>query len=249
MGNWSCFYHWHEFQRVEDACNAYQKLESAVFDFGEWKNEKIGLKFGWISPTLLQVVTSQKWGLSLNFFHYIHENNGRSCAMGAGIDSDELFLICGTPVSFTLNWNYFFCANQKIDITSLANFSELQDLSPDIVFERKCFSSPQFRSFLLPFYDETNIHLDATLSAIVRCFANIYEPQRCIFTEDDSKFILIFGRNDPIHGRINFGELVFFADHTLSYDTTGAYNPLSETKILGNYVAPILDEPKLKLNP
>lgn len=248
MGNWSLLYHWFEFDKEEDTKKAYQKL-SMAFDEYEWTDkDRVGLKFGYISNKLIQAVTSQKWGLDTEFTFYIHNGfYGKSAAINAGIDQEEYFSIMGTPTSFVLSWDYFFVEDKNLDIKNIIPTEKLKEFTIVEKFNRKVLVADKTYTFCKPFLNIEDIHIDPTFKKTVDLFQVLITKKDQFFKNKETEewIEIIFGRQDPIHGDVNFGILTFFQEGYFLYETTGCYNILKDEQLHGKYTTPIKDESQL----
>lgn len=250
MGNWSVLYHWFEFNNEEDAKKAYQKL-SLSYDQYEWIDKNmIGLEFGYISNTLIQAVTSQKYGLDKEFTYYIHnEFYSRSSAVNAGIDGEESFSILGNPITFVLSWDYFFLEDKNLNIENIIPTEKLKEFTILKKFNRKVLVIDKTYTFCKPFLNAEDIHIDPAVKKIVDLFQKLITQRDEFFKgkETEERIEIVFGRQDPVHGDVNFGVFTFFKEGDFLYETTGCYNILKDKQLHGEYLTPIKDEPKLTI--
>jgi len=247
MGNWSCLYHWFEFNRLSNAVEAYNKLTNA-YDEYEWgKREDVAIKFGNISESLIQVVTSQKWGLEIDFTRYIYQGNGFDAAICAGVDSSEYFQLIGNPTFFNLSWNYIFVVNKDVDLLRVTEYQDMKNMTVGTVFNRKSLNFNRNYLFSKPFLDEDDLENDWLLQQIFNLFSLLFKEENRHYWESNETIDIVFGRNTLKHGNVNFGVLSFFSDGGFTYETNGSYNILRNEKIYGRYKTPITDENVLEL--
>ena len=239
MGNWSCLYHWFECKDTNHAEQVFDRLSQAIEAY-DWSDPaKTGLKFGFVSDRLIQAVTCQKWGLETDFSHHIQSVNSQGAAICAGVDNVSYFHCLGDPVTFVLSWDYFFATDPKLNLQALLNTSDVKNFEISQKFNRPALCIPVPHTFNRPFFDESDIHDDPSYHEMEELFKPLlsrHEPTD-----------IVFGRNDPIHGDVNFGVLRVFGDGEFYYDTSGAYNILKREVLAGGYLTPILDEPVLEL--
>ena len=55
------------------------------------------MRFGLVTPTLVQAVTSQKWGLAEDFRDFVEPIAGVKAIVQAGIDRHLLYVVQGCP--------------------------------------------------------------------------------------------------------------------------------------------------------
>jgi hypothetical protein len=243
MGNWSCLYHWFEFNTEEDAKKAYQKLATAYHDYNWTDKDKTALKFGHIGKKLIQAVTTQKWGLLHDFTFYIHRDFNGSAAMNAGVDEEEYFSILGNPISFVLSWDYFFIANINLSVKYIFSQINLNGFSFANKFHREAIVLDRPQQFCKPFLYENDVKNNPVLTDIIKM---IKMQKGLCFVGENEKVEIVFGRQDPIHGDINFGVFIYFKDdESFFYETTGCYNVLKDEQVFGKYLTPLQDEPVL----
>jgi hypothetical protein len=247
MSNWSCLYHWFEFKKKENTDNGYQILLNSYDKYDWCDRSKIAIKFGYISDRLLQVVTSQKWGLNIDFTNYIYQHVNPVAAINAGVDRDEYFQILGRPVFLKLNWNYIFISDKNIDIHKITSFDDFQGIKISEKFNRQVLIFDKEYSFKKPFFNEYDLENDKLIKKIFKLFNPLFNTSNINYLNQNDGLDIIFGKYSPEHNDFNFGNITFWSDQSFVYTTNGSYNILKKEKFFGEYKTPILDEPRLIL--
>lgn len=96
MGNWSCLYHWFECRDADAAEHLLARMAgAAAFDWAD--DARWGLRYGRLAPTVVQAVTSEKWGLTSDFRQFANAGDDAVAVVQAGIDHREFYLVEGCP--------------------------------------------------------------------------------------------------------------------------------------------------------
>ncbi len=237
MGNWSCLYHWMEFQTKSDALAVYKRLEHTeefFKDFDAAATDSWAVRFGFLNDMTLQLVSSQKWGLS-------HELSWWACEavpdrpvtiVQSGIDSREHYSVHGSPRTVLPVYDRL-CF---IDWQPGREFENAAGRSPHL------FELEDSIQFGLAHFNDSDLAGIGSGAACIRRIVEEFKTQR---SEDEKR--VAFGRTTPT-GVLFFGDLYLESDGFV-FETTGCYNRLHEIRQLGPYQTPLDDEPEPLLLP
>ena len=231
LGNWSCLYHWLEFRTPSDAEDVHTRLKQAEAFYKTYLEaaaDKWAVRFGFLTDTTLQLVSSQKWGMAEELAHWASEAaaGGHSAIVQAGIDRYEQYTVYGSPRTAIPVYDrlYFIDWRPRIENGRPSNQSPaLVELEQPITFS-------------LAHFDPSDMPRLGSGAGFIEALMEAYQARN---SETEKR--VAFGRNTP-QGVVFLGELYLERDDFV-FQTTGCYNPLSKIVQLGPYQTPIEDEP------
>jgi hypothetical protein len=210
---------------------------SSAFRAHDWVDPaKVALRYGFVTDRIVQAVSSQKWGLATDFTRRVFAETGASGATAAGSDAENEYLVLGEPQQVAPIWEVILPTLGEGNLRS--SHDALPAARRGTALGRPALFLPE-PVIVDPFFDETSLRRDRSLRALVE---TLLDATAGAFEQEDATRI-VTARLLPEGQTLCVGELTGWADGTFVYESTGAYNILSDAVFVGRYKTPILDEP------
>jgi len=258
MGNWDVLHHIFECSSEKRAHEVYARLGKAGAH--DWIDDKRwGLRYGFVSPTLLVASTSQKWGSDLEFADFVV--NGTSGVATTQLLENEGEVI--TPPSnmqrtLQIRWDYVFWHSRTETLWDKTPIRTIPHAPPEYckvhiqsAIQESGHTNQNPLLFCLSRKDEIvrssyggpgQHHQEALFDE----FAALHNTGPHI---EDTTY-LVFGAVSPQHGPVHFGYLTVggFCESPGFFLSLGS-NTLDLEVWAGPYTTPIRDDLLLPASP